>query len=62
MNPPTKEPRKIPNRVKFSATLNPLTAEKLARWAEEDCKPPSHVVDDVVAFAADNGFRKKSTA
>lgn len=59
MTEPVKTARKrgVANRVRFSATLNPLTAEKLGDWADEDCKHPSYVLDDVVAFAAKNGFR-----
>ncbi len=55
----SNEPRKSPraNRIKVSYTLNPMTEMKLKEWAVDDYKSVSHMIDDVVAFAAKNGFR-----
>jgi len=46
-----------PNRRRVHCTLTPKTFEKLTDWAVSDQKGIGNMIDDVVAFAAKNGFR-----
>lgn len=44
-------------RPKLSTSLNQRTDALLRKWAREDRKPVSTMLDDVIVFANRNGFR-----